>query len=100
LFEKTENTACAEALARLLVDQISQSRRRRIRGVATPRPHNVPLFGPRRRDSLEGYVVSLELDQATVMAEGGHFAFQTPADDLRIGQRVRFVREGEHFALV
>lgn len=99
MFEKTANTACAEALARLLVDQINESQRRRARRVVV-RPHAAPVFGPRRRDSLEGYVVSLEMGEATVMSEGGQFAFQTPSGDLRIGQRVRFVRTGDQFDLV
>jgi len=100
LIQITDNPACAEALARLLVDQIELGERRRARRAAKIRPHSVPVLGARRRDSLEGYVVCLELGEATVVADGGQFAFQVPAGDLAIGRRVRFVREGEKFELI
>ncbi|AIE85318.1 hypothetical protein [Fimbriimonas ginsengisoli] len=53
-----------------------------------------------RRDSLHGYVVCFELGEATIVAEGGLFAFQVPMRELQIGQRVRFIREGGEFELV
>ncbi|MGV3617329.1 MAG: hypothetical protein ACO1SV_18545 [Fimbriimonas sp.] len=53
-----------------------------------------------RRQALEGYVICLELGEATVVAEGNVFAFQVPEGDLRIGQPVRFIRTGDGFELV
>lgn len=53
-----------------------------------------------RRDALEGYVICIELREATVVAEGNVFAVQAPEGDLRIGQPVRFVRQGDRFELL
>jgi hypothetical protein len=53
-----------------------------------------------RREALEGYVICLELGEATIVVEGNVFAFQVPEGDLRIGQPVRFVRRGDRFELV
>ena len=53
-----------------------------------------------RRDALEGYVVCRELGEATIMAEGGQFAFQVPEGDLVPGKRVWFIRQGDQFELV
>ena len=53
-----------------------------------------------RRQAIEGYVVCLELGEATIVAEGSVFAFQVPDHDLRIGQPVRFVRRGDRFEIV
>ena len=100
LIQIDQNPACAEALARLISDQVELGERRRARRAEKMRPRSVPVLGARRRDSLEGYVVCLELGEATVMAEGGMFSFQVPAGNLSIGRRVRFVREGEQFELI
>jgi len=53
-----------------------------------------------RRRALTGYVVSVELGEATIVSEEGTFAFQVPARAMRAGQSVRFVREGDHFEIV
>lgn len=99
MIENPKNIASEEALSRLIIDQIEQGRRRRERR-ATVRARAIPTFGARRRDSLEGYVVCIEIGEATIMGEGGMFSFQTPSRDLTVGQRVRFVREGGEFTLV
>jgi len=44
--------------------------------------------------------VSLELGEATVVADGGLFAFQVPSKNLVIGQRILFVREGDEFVVI
>lgn len=97
MFEKAELDARSAVLARITMDRHRLKSRF---GSERRTPVVAPSFGSRRRDSIEGYVVCVELDEATVMAEGGQFAFQTPAEDLKVGQRVRFVREGDAFSLV
>lgn len=49
---------------------------------------------------MEGFVVCIELGEATVIGDGGQFAFQTMGEGLSVGQRVRFVRSGDQFELV
>ncbi len=53
-----------------------------------------------RRDAVEGYVVCMELGEATIVAEGGQFAFQVAASDLEVGKKVWFIREGDQFSLI
>jgi hypothetical protein len=90
LFLLNPSRSRAAATARNLV-------RRALPWVGEPQPvHRVE----ERREALEGYVICLELGEATIVAEGNVFAFQVPEADLRIGQPVRFLRRGDRFELV
>jgi hypothetical protein len=42
----------------------------------------------------------MELGEATIVAEGGQFAFQVAASDLEVGKKVWFIREGDQFSLI
>lgn len=89
LFLQSPSRSRAVTSARNLV-------RRVLPGVSEPQINRVQ----ERREALEGYVICLELGEATIVAEGNVFAFQVPENDLRIGQPVRFTRQGDRFELL
>ena len=93
--------------ARIVANRIGINRRHIAAASTCPVPAQLTISRMRtqatrrtRRDALEGYVVCLELGEATIIAEGGQFSFQVPSSDLQIGNRVWFVRAGDQFELV
>jgi hypothetical protein len=89
LFLQSPSRSRAASTARNLV-------RRALPWVSEPQINRVQ----ERREALEGYVICLELGEATVVSEGNVFAFQVPEGHLRIGQPVRFARHGDRLKLI